>query len=74
MLSIKDIDRFLNINSSTKLYGDFQSIDYANIEKINTELELKCEKQKSMDKTAYIEASTTYAGWFYYNSSTVKYR
>jgi hypothetical protein len=62
MLSIKDIDRFLNINSSTKLYGDFQSIDYANIEKINTELELKCEKQKSMDKTAYIEASKTYAG------------
>jgi hypothetical protein len=62
MLLIKDIDRFLNINSSTKLYGDFQSIDYANIEKISTELELKCEKQKSMDKTAYIEASKTYAG------------
>lgn len=62
MLSIKDIDRFLNINSSTELYGDFQSIDYANIEKINTELELKCEKQKSIDKTAYIEASKTYAG------------
>lgn len=45
MLSIKDIDRFLNINSSTKLYGDFQSIDYANIEKINTELELNAKNK-----------------------------